>query len=142
MAKEKKALRWTVTGWAAQIGAHPRTVQNALGRARIVPGRDGKYSTKDMFFAISPSPKERAAREAKLQAEIDRADMIHNEREVQESQLADVATMKVWAEYILERIVQMIQSRAGLTKEEKRRWIDELTSTKFEPTKFVPFKRA
>jgi hypothetical protein len=47
--------------------------------------------------------------------------------------------MRDWAADIFTRVVQMIK-QSRLSKDEQKRWIDELAATKFGPTKVVPFK--
>ena len=66
--------------------------------------------------------------------------MAKNEREVQEGKLASVSMMRNWAADIFTRLVQMIK-QSRFSRDEQRRWVDELAATKFEPTKFIPFKR-
>src|SRR5260370_40301986 len=83
--------------------------------------------------AMSLSPRERQAREAKLQQQIDEAEMTKNERAVQEGQLASVSMMRDWAADIFTRLVQMIK-QSRLSVSEQKRWIEELRDTKFEPS--------
>ena len=72
-----------------------------------------------------------------MHQQIDEAEMVKNERDVQEGKLASVSLMRDWAADIFTRLVQMINR---LSSDEQKRSIDELAATKFEPTKIVPFK--
>jgi len=132
--KPEKPIRLTITRWSTLVARHPRTVAHELGKLRIDPGEDGKYSLLDLVRTEREDPSDRAARIARNQEQIDRADQVRMDLETQRGRLAEVRVMKDVLADVVTRLVQMIK-HSSLSKKQKDLWIAEITDVRFEPTR-------
>lgn len=76
----------------------------------IEPGKDGKYSLKDVVLALtSRSGLEQKAKEAKYQRQIEEAELARNERLEHRGLLAPIEMLEHYAEDVLARCVSAIR---------------------------------
>lgn len=140
MAGKIKAVRWTIEFAGSEFGKPREKVTLALKNAGEMPGADGKFSTRQIANALfDGTALEREAKSARHRQQIDEAEMIKNDRDVQEGKVALVAHMKEFVADVTTRLVQMIR-QSDLKEPTKKQWIAEIGALKFEPTKVVPFR--
>src|SRR5438128_1403599 len=120
MPKSVKSIRWTTSLASTEFNQGRESITKGLKANGIKPGDDGRYSTAQIADAIFGSAKlEREAREAKYRAQIDDAEMIRNEREIQEGRLVYVNHVRDIIADGLTKAVQIIRM-SRLSDKEKR----------------------
>jgi phage terminase Nu1 subunit (DNA packaging protein) len=116
-----EALRWTVEQACAEFDINPRTLAKRIKTAGIEPGKDGRYSTRQVCTAIYTDYElARARKEAALARMAERDDR-KAEGELIETSKVRLAWESVGAQ--IKQRVQLIpsklQSRLSLTQFQK-----------------------
>ena len=125
-------IRWTIHKAEIEFGRAPKTIKSGLQAAGISPGRDGKYSTREIAEALFGfGTLERRAKEAKMQQQIDEARLARNKLLQQENILAPLAIMKFCLADMLTQTVSFIR-HSSLTAQEKEQLVAQLREFKLD----------
>ena len=124
-------IRWSLHRAESEFGRAVRTIRTGLQAAGISPGKDGKYSTREIATALFGfGTLERRAREAKMQRIIDEAEIAKIERDESRGRLIPLQMLKDYAADIFTQTVTFIR-HSKLSDAEKRQLIEQLRATEF-----------
>ena len=125
-------IRWSLHKAEIEFGRAVRTIRSGLQAAGISPGKDGKYSTREIAEALFGfGTLERRAREAKMQQQIDQARLARNKLLQQEKILAPLAIMRFLVADLLAGTVSFIR-HSSMTQQEKDQLIAQLREFKLD----------
>jgi hypothetical protein len=103
-----------------------------LQAAGISPGKDGKYSTREITTALFGfGTLERRAREARLQQQIDEARLARSKLLQHEGALLPIGIMKFCVADMLAQTVSFIR-HSSLTKQEQEQLVAQLREFKLD----------
>jgi len=63
-------IRWTIEAAASEFGLDRKTLTSRIKTSDILPGTDGKYSTRDMHVAIAGDLESARIRKTRVECEI------------------------------------------------------------------------
>lgn len=95
--KVLKAVRWEVTQASVEFDLHKATLSKRLKTAGIEPGRDGKFSTKQICAAVFGDMDGEKLRETRHRANL----LEIEEKEKRQELVAAAAVEKVWRSYLV-----------------------------------------
>jgi hypothetical protein len=128
-------LRLSVFQVSTETRIGGNKIKEGLKANNIAPGKDGRYSLKDMIVALTtPSGLETKAKHAKLQRIIDEAEIARIEREESRGRLIPLQVLKDYAADVFTQTVTFIR-HSKLSDAEKRQLIEQLRATEFAPGK-------
>ena len=131
--KRNEPIRVSAWQAAMECGVTLNKVTSGLKANNITPGKDDKYSLKDIVTALSSrSGLEQKAKEAKYKRQIDEAEIAKIEREEKRGKLAPIQLLEAYAADIIVQCVGLIR-HSSLTEKEKKQFVEQLRVTKFEP---------
>ena len=132
-----------ISPWAAALecGVTLNKVKAGLKANEIDPGKDGKFSFKDIVTALSSrSGLEQKAKEARYQRQIDEAEAAKIDRDEKRGKVVNVNRMKDFVADLIVQVVQFIR-HSEMNEKQQKLLIEQIRSMKFEPTnKVVPFE--
>lgn len=70
MSKPFKAIRWTIRQAASEFGCDEKTMSNRLRRESLVPGEDGKFSTRQIVTGMFGDIGTHRLRKMKAEADL------------------------------------------------------------------------
>ena len=106
----EKPFRWTINKAVVELKITANKVKRGLRRLGVSPGKDGRFSSKEIFDASNDlSALEREARIAKLQGTIDEAAFKKKTREAQDNQLVDREEIEYLMGDLVTLFVQSVQ---------------------------------
>ncbi len=131
--KRNEPIRVSAWQAAMEYGVTLNKVTSGLKSNNIIPGKDGKYSFKDIVTALSSrSGLEQKAKDARYQRQIDEAETAKIEREEKRGKLAPIEKLTAYAADIIVQVVSLIR-HSTLTEKEQKQFIEQLRAIKFEP---------
>ena len=116
---------------ALECGVTVNKVKGGLKANGIAPGKDGKYSFREIVTALtSATGLEAKAKEAKWQHMIEEAELAKVMRQEKRGKLAPIELLKKYAEDIIVQHVQYIR-HSSLSEVEKKQLIEQIRETHF-----------
>ena len=127
MAKRMAAsVRWTVAAAAVEFGLDDLTLSKRIKTSEIVPGADGKFSTRQICAAVYGDMDGEKLREVRH-----RANLLELQEQQLRRELVPVADVqRVWGAVIV-AIRQYIWN-CNAEETDRRRWLAELVELKVE----------
>lgn len=127
MAKRMAAsVRWTVAAAAVEFGLDDLTLTKRIKTSEIVPGTDGKFSTRQICAAVYGDMDGEKLREVRH-----RANLLELQEQQLRRELVPVADVqRVWGAVIV-AIRQYIWN-CNAEEIDRRRWLAELVDLKVE----------
>jgi hypothetical protein len=121
-------FRWTITQAVIELRVTANKVKTGVRRLGISPGKDGRFSSKDIFDALNNlTPLERKAREAVLQSKIDEAEYKRLLCKEAEDRLVDVDVVAFHLRDLMVTFVSTMR-HCSLSDDEKRFVIERVRS--------------
>jgi hypothetical protein len=119
-------FRWTITQAVIELKITANKVKTGLRCLGISPGKDGRFSSKEIFDALNNlTPLERKAKEAVLQSKIDEAEYKRLLRKEAEDRLVDVDVAACRVRDLMITFVSTIR-HCTLSEQEKRFMIERV----------------
>mgnify|MGYP003351892601 FL=1 len=127
MAKRQRiAIRWTVADASCEFEVHANTLSKRLKMAELLPGADGKFSTRQICAAVYGDMDGEKLREVRH-----RANLLELQEQQLRRELVPVADVqRVWGAVIV-AIRQYIWN-CNAEEIDRRRWLAELVELKVE----------
>jgi len=125
-----------VSAWQAALECQVTVnkIKKGLQANHTEPGKDGKYSLKDIVLALTPgSSLEQKAKEARFQRQIEEAELAKIERMERRDLLAPIEKLLAYAEDVLTKCVSSIR-HFPVEQRYKDQAIALLRATEFNPT--------
>jgi hypothetical protein len=121
-------FRWTITQAVIELRVTANKVKTGLRRLGISPGKDGRFSSKEIFDALNNlTPLERKAKEAVLQSKIDEAEYKRLLRKEAQDRLIDTDVVQASIADVYTTVASTIR-HCSCPTEEKRFMIDQIRS--------------
>jgi hypothetical protein len=132
-----KAIRWSLHQASQEFAVTVDRIKRGLKANGVQSDAANTYSTHQIATAIYGfDGLEKQAKEAKMRKQIDEAEMVKNQRELQEGTLIGTAYVK---EFLMELKTMTAQGirHSHLSDKEKRDLLTRFREVKFEPNKKV-----
>lgn len=132
MPKEVKTVRWTIEFAGSEFGKPREKVSLALKNAEERPGRDGKFSTRQIINALFESVAlEKEARAARHRQQIDEAEQTRLARETDEKKLIERTHVREMLSDGLTKIAQLIR-QSKLSEKDRALILNEIRAVKLD----------
>lgn len=130
-------FRWTVNKVVSELHITSNKFRSGCALHGIEPGQDNKYSSQDVFRALTISGTEAKAREARWKHQIAESEYAQTKLLEQKHQLIPRQDVEEYITDVMIRLVQNIR-HSNLSEQDKRRAIMEIKSIEFKDGKIVP----
>jgi hypothetical protein len=121
-------FRWTITQAVIELRITANKVKTGLRRLGISPGKDGRFSSKEIFDALNDlTPLEHRAKEATLQSKIDDAEYKRLLRKEAQDRLIDADVVRDGMADVFATVASAIR-HCSCPTEEKRFMLDQIRS--------------
>lgn len=125
-----KAVRWTIEFASSEFGRPRDKVSLALKAAEERPGKDGKFSTRQITNALFENVAlEREAKASRHRQQIDEAEMTKLQRETEEGNLLIRAHVRDGLADFLTQLAQMIR-QSKMADRDKKATLDLIRGAK------------
>jgi hypothetical protein len=119
-------IRWSLHKAEIEFGRSVQRIKTGLRAAGISPGKDGKYSTREITTALFGfGTLERRAREAKMNQQIDEARLARSKLLQHEGALLPIAILKFCVADVFTQVVSFIR-HSSLPKQEQEQLVAQL----------------
>lgn len=125
MAKPK-ALRWTLDNAGSEFGCDSKTLASRMKRAGISPGKDGKFSTREIAAAVFGDIESEKFRETRHRANL----LELEEQEKRRESIPTGQVVEAWSAIVI-AIKQAIWN-FDAPEEARRKWLGELRDLKVD----------
>lgn len=135
MKEANKPIRMSAHQAAMELGVTTDKVKKGLKINQIAPGKDTKYSLKDIVTAMSSrSGLEQKAKDSKYHKQIEEAEQAKLDRLERRDALIPLEKLMVYAEDVMTKCVSAIRHMPASQKDRDQA-IAILRATEFNPTK-------